>query len=252
MKLFHKDDDAKDGSRRSDGDDARDSGATGKNFDISAAATTRTGEDRDNDLSAPSPDAGPDSPTELKGKGLFAADQAHVQAVQRGQHLRLGGRADLLRRAVHLPRACWCWSRSSACSATTASRRVQDTVNEVAPSAQHPATSVNTVLTQCRTPGTAGIAAIIGLVAAFWSASGYIGAFMRASNAIYDVPEGRPIWKTLPIRLGVTAVVGVHAARCRAVIVVFTGGLAEVGRRRDRARRRRRSRSGTSPSGRCW
>ena len=32
---------------------------------------------------------------------------------------------------------------------------------------------------------------------------------MRASNAIYDVPEGRPIWKTLPIRLAVTVVVGV-------------------------------------------
>ena len=35
---------------------------------------------------------------------------------------------------------------------------------------------------------------------------------MRASNAIYDVPEGRPIWKTLPIRLGVTAVIGAAAA----------------------------------------
>ena len=34
-----------------------------------------------------------------------------------------------------------------------------------------------------------------GLLGALWSASGYVGAFMRASNAIYDVPEGRPIWK---------------------------------------------------------
>jgi membrane protein len=66
MKLFHKAEDAKDDARRADGDD-------GKRNDISAAATTRTGEDRDNDLSAPSPEAGPDSPAELKGKGLFAA-----------------------------------------------------------------------------------------------------------------------------------------------------------------------------------
>ncbi len=75
--------------------------------------------------------------------------------------------------------------------------------------------------------GGAGIAAIFGLLAAFWSASGYIAAFMRASNSIYDVPEGRPIWKTLPIRLGVTAAIGVMLV-ASAVIVVFTGDLARV------------------------
>jgi membrane protein len=73
----------------------------------------------------------------------------------------------------------------------------------------------------------AGILAIVGLVLAFWSASGYIAAFIRAANAIYDVPEGRPIWKTLPIRLGVTAVVGVMLV-ISAAIVVFTGDLART------------------------
>jgi membrane protein len=53
-------------------------------------------------------------------------------------------------------------------------------------------------------PKTSGVLAIVGLVGALWSASGYISAFMRATNAIYDVPEGRPIWKTLPLRLGLT------------------------------------------------
>jgi membrane protein len=52
--------------------------------------------------------------------------------------------------------------------------------------------------------GAAGLFFAIGLFTAVWSASGYIGAFMRASNAIYDMPEGRPIWKTLPIRVGLT------------------------------------------------
>ncbi|MGK5742207.1 YihY/virulence factor BrkB family protein [Micromonospora sp. URMC 103] len=75
--------------------------------------------------------------------------------------------------------------------------------------------------------GLASIAAVLGLLAAFWSASGYIAAFMRASNAIYDVPEGRPIWKTLPIRIGVTAVIGVMLL-ISAVIVVFTGRLAQA------------------------
>ncbi|WP_249714765.1 YihY/virulence factor BrkB family protein [Rhizomonospora bruguierae] len=75
--------------------------------------------------------------------------------------------------------------------------------------------------------GTAGVVAAFGLVVAFWSASGYVAAFMRASNAIYDVPEGRPIWKTLPIRVGVTAVVEVLLV-FSAAIVVFTGRLAEL------------------------
>ncbi|AVT28347.1 hypothetical protein C6361_01260 [Plantactinospora sp. BC1] len=74
--------------------------------------------------------------------------------------------------------------------------------------------------------GTAGLFAAVGLAVALWSASGYIGAFMRASNAIYDVPEGRPIWKTLPIRVAVTIVVGTLLA-VSALMVVFTGRLAE-------------------------
>ena len=65
----------------------------------------------------------------------------------------------------------------------------------------------------------------VGLAVALWSASGYAGAFMRAANAIYDVPEGRPIWKTAPIRLGVTVVTMILLVAA-AVIVVVTGGLA--------------------------
>ncbi|MBB5873307.1 membrane protein [Allocatelliglobosispora scoriae] len=66
-----------------------------------------------------------------------------------------------------------------------------------------------------------------GLVIAFWSASGYIGAFMRAANTIYDVPEGRPLWKMIPIRLFVTLVTVVFLV-LSAVAIVFTGGLAET------------------------
>ena len=73
--------------------------------------------------------------------------------------------------------------------------------------------------------GAAGIAFIIGLVLALWSASGYIAAFMRASNVIWDVPEGRPIYKTLPIRLGVTLIT-VVLLTVSAAAVVLTGSLA--------------------------
>jgi membrane protein len=52
----------------------------------------------------------------------------------------------------------------------------------------------------------AGAALWFGLLGALWSASGYIGAFTRASNAIYGVKEGRPIWKLKPIQIGMTLV----------------------------------------------
>jgi membrane protein len=64
------------------------------------------------------------------------------------------------------------------------------------------------------------------LAGALWSASGYVSAFMRASNKIYDVEEGRPIWKTLPVRLGVTVVMMVLLA-VSAIAVVLTGSLAK-------------------------
>jgi len=44
----------------------------------------------------------------------------------------------------------------------------------------------------------------LGVAAALWSASGYTGAFMRASNIIYETPEGRPFWKLRPLQILVT------------------------------------------------
>lgn len=54
--------------------------------------------------------------------------------------------------------------------------------------------------------GAAGLALIIGIVLALNSASGYIAAFSRASNRIYDVEEGRPVWKLKPQQIGITVV----------------------------------------------
>jgi membrane protein len=77
-----------------------------------------------------------------------------------------------------------------------------------------------------RNSGAAGVAFVVGLALAFWSASGYVAAFMRASNAIYEVEEGRPIWKTLPVRVGTTIVLVVLLA-ITGIGVTLTGGLAE-------------------------
>ncbi len=190
-----------------------------------AAATDETPDTTDGDLSAPSPDAGPDSPTQLKGKGwLGAMKRAFKQFSEDNVSdwaaaLTYCGVLSIFPGVLVLVSVLGMLSNNGQ-------QTVQQAVNEVAPSPQLQQL-VNTVLGQVQDTGAAGFAAIFGILAAFWSASGYIGAFMRASNAIYDVPEGRPIWKTLPIRVGVTAVIGLMMI-ISAVIVVFTGDLAEA------------------------
>src|SRR5918995_1426233 len=74
--------------------------------------------------------------------------------------------------------------------------------------------------------GAAGVLFVVGLLGALWSASGYVAAFMRASNSIYDIEEGRPVWKTLPTRVVLTVVLLVLLA-ISAVAVTLTGGLAK-------------------------
>ena len=76
-----------------------------------------------------------------------------------------------------------------------------------------------------RNQGSAGVLFFVGLALALWSASGYVGAFMRASNAIWDVEEGRPVWKTIPLRVAVTALLLVLLT-ASALAVVLTGPLA--------------------------
>ena len=73
--------------------------------------------------------------------------------------------------------------------------------------------------------GAGSVLAVVGLLGALWTASGYVAAFIRAANATYGMPEGRPAWRVLLVRLGVT--VGLVALVCAsALIVVFTGGVA--------------------------
>ncbi len=68
----------------------------------------------------------------------------------------------------------------------------------------------------------AGFAFVIGLAVALWSASGYVGAFIRASNIIYETPEGRPFWKLRPLQIAVTLAMIVMMVLL-AVGLVLTG-----------------------------
>jgi membrane protein len=76
-------------------------------------------------------------------------------------------------------------------------------------------------------PDIGSIVALAGIALAVWSASGYAAAFIRTSNAVYDMPEGRPVWKILLLRIALTVVLMVTAA-LSTLIVVFTGGLARL------------------------
>ena len=75
--------------------------------------------------------------------------------------------------------------------------------------------------------GRAGLLFVVGIVGALYSASGYIGAFMRASNAIYEVEEGRPFWKRRPLQMAVTLVMVMLVALV-ALALVLSGPVAEV------------------------
>jgi membrane protein len=71
----------------------------------------------------------------------------------------------------------------------------------------------------------AGFALVLGLGAAVWSASGYVGAFGRAMNRIYGFEEGRPFWKLRIHQIIVTVVVLVLAA-VLALTVTLSGSFA--------------------------
>ena len=75
--------------------------------------------------------------------------------------------------------------------------------------------------------GTAGVMLIVGIGSALWAASGYVSAFADASNSIYEVEEGRPIWKLKPLQLVVTLVC-ITLVAITALALVVSGPLAEA------------------------
>ena len=86
--------------------------------------------------------------------------------------------------------------------------------------------AVEPVLTSMASSQSAGLTFVIGLLGALWSASGYVGAFGRAMNRMYEVGEGRPFWKLRPWQLLITLVAVVLAASV-LLMLVLSGPLAE-------------------------
>lgn len=97
-------------------------------------------------------------------------------------------------------------------------------VGQVAPDA---AEGIRGPLEQIAGSPAAGFALVTGIVLAIWSASGYVRAFSRGMNRIYEIEEGRPFYKLIPSQLLVT-VIGIVLITIAVVLLVVSGPLAEA------------------------
>jgi membrane protein len=103
---------------------------------------------------------------------------------------------------------------------------ITDVVTQIGPSSAADTFS-GPIQSVTSSSSTSGIMAIVGIAIALWSASNYVGAFIRASNVIYETPEGRPIWKLRPLQILVTMVILVLAGITLLALIV-SGPLAEA------------------------
>jgi len=176
----------------------------------------------------PGPDAQverrePDEPTDLPRQSWRAVLKGTFKEFQKDQ---LGDRAAALTyySVLSLFPALLVLVSLLGVAGRSATDKVLNNVRKLAPG------SVRDVITDAVRQlqgrgGLGSVLAVVGVLLAVWSASGYVGAFIRAANAVYDIPEGRPVWKVLPVRLAVTVALMVMAV-IGSLIVVFTGGLA--------------------------
>ena len=108
----------------------------------------------------------------------------------------------------------------------TLAKALNDTLASVIPGAAQD--SVKPIVAQLTTGhAAAGFGLVIGLIGAVWSASGYVGAFTRAANVIYETPEGRKVWKLKPLQLLVT-LIGILFAAVIVGAVVLSGPIVRT------------------------
>jgi membrane protein len=104
-------------------------------------------------------------------------------------------------------------------------REITDALTAVLP--EDAATTIEPVINQLASKQAAGLGLILGLAGAIWSASGYVGAFTRAANVVYETPEGRKVWKLKPLQLLIT-LIGVLFAAVIVAMVVLSGPIVEA------------------------
>jgi membrane protein len=108
-------------------------------------------------------------------------------------------------------------------------RRTTDAVLDIVSDLAPPSTvdSLRPTVQQLVESPSAGFALVLGILTALWSASGYVGAFGRAMNRVYEVPEGRPVWKLRPLQLVLT-LAGLIMAAAVAFMLAVSGPVAKA------------------------
>jgi membrane protein len=108
----------------------------------------------------------------------------------------------------------------------TVTRVLTDTITQIGPKSAVDTFSgpINNIT---KNQANAGLGLVVGLAGALWTASGYVGAFMRASNSIYEIEEGRPFWKLRPLQILVTLIMVLMLAVVVLGLIV-SGPLAEA------------------------
>ncbi len=178
--------------------------------------------------SRPDPDdpRKPKSPTDLTKPSLFYALRATVREFQRDQCTDLAAALTYYAVLSLFPALL---VMVALLGVFGQGGRTTDTVLEIA-SDVVPASAVDMLrdpIQQLVETPSAGFALLAGALVALWSASGYIGAFGRAMNRIYEIDEGRPIWKLRPLQLVLT-LAGLVIAAAVAFMLAVSGPVAEA------------------------
>ncbi|WP_083941975.1 YihY/virulence factor BrkB family protein [Sanguibacter suarezii] len=178
---------------------------------------------------APDDPRKPQSPPELQGRSWKFAVRSTIRQFQRDECLDLA--AALTYYAV-LASAPALLALVSVIGLVGNSEKIVEDVLNIAATVL-PAEVVDTlrplIEQVAQNSSGAGLALILGVALALWSASGYVGAFSRAMNRIYEVEEGRPIWKLRPVMLLITLVVVIMAALVVAALVLSGPVAREIG-----------------------
>jgi membrane protein len=170
--------------------------------------------------------AAPDSPADLPGRSWRAILKRTVKEFQDDNltdwaaALTYYGVMSLFPMLIALVAVLGLFGQQSSVTTLLDSFR-QAGLETVASNIQKPLTGV------VNSKGGAGALLGFGLAGALWSASGYLGAFMRAANQVYEVREGRPFWKLRPLQIGLT-LLGVFLLSLVAIGLVVTGPFADA------------------------
>jgi membrane protein len=190
-----------------------------RRFDRDATAATAQGRrDRTRDERAP------DDPTDLSGRSWFAVLKRTIKEFK-ADNLTDWAAALTYYGVLAIFPAIIALISIIGLIGPSATQPILDNLKTLAPGPANDILS-GAVKQVASSRGGASLAFIFGIAAAIWSASGYVGAFARASNAIYEVPEGRPFWKLRPMQLIVTTVMILLLA-ASALAVVVTGPVAQ-------------------------